>query len=267
MSPAAAVLLPGAVLLLASCGAEAPPTRVPASPPPAVLPAQAPPALPAFDPLSATATILVRATMKGPVPRMRPINFDADAKCGSIQRAIPAVREDVVCRDGRLANAIAWISRGSDRWTFPPPPHESLLEMRDCIFVPHVLTIRVGQPLRVSNPDHPNLHFHSVSTLNGEVTREIPEKGSHVMKFTEEEVGIRFKCDVHGWMAAKAAVFAHPFHGVTDHEGLMMMKVPPGEYEVTTWHEWEKWAARPAPQPVTVAAGEMREMEFIFEAR
>ena len=81
--------------LLAGCGEEdqvvavAIATPAPAVVPapvveaaPAVLPAvPAAPAAPAadpYDPSKATATITIKATAKGTLPRMRPVKFDAD---------------------------------------------------------------------------------------------------------------------------------------------------------------------------------------------
>ena len=67
-------------------------------------------------------------------------------------------------------------------------------------------------------------------------------------------------------MLSWAGVFAHPFHGVTGVDGSVSIKVPAGEYEIGAWHEYEKFG-KPAAQKVTVAAGETKEIEFVFEAR
>jgi hypothetical protein len=218
---------------------------------------------PPHDPASATATLVIRATARGKLPVMRPIRFDAEAECAALN-PVPVPEQTIVEKDGRLTNVIAWVSKGWEAWTYAPAMDEATLEMRACMFVPHVLTLRAGQPLRVGNPDHGTLHFHAVPANGGEIAREVAKGGSFLASFTSEEVGLRIKCDIHNWMQCYAGVFSHPFHGVTGADGTVSIKVPPGEYEVSAWHEYAKFA-KPAPQSVKVAAGETKEIEFVYE--
>jgi hypothetical protein len=85
-----------------------------------------------------------------------------------------------------------------------------------------------------------------------------------VDRFAEEEVGIRIGCTVHAWAWTRVGVFRNPFHGVTDEVGQVTLHVPPGDYEISAWHEFSKFV-KPEPRPVTVAAGETKEIEFVFE--
>lgn len=49
---------------------------------------------------------------------------------------------------------------------------------------------------------------------------------------------VKFKCDVHPWMASYAGVLEHPFYSVTNGEGTFEIKdLPPGNYVIETWHE------------------------------
>jgi hypothetical protein len=84
-----------------------------------------------------------------------------------------------------------------------------------------------------------------------------------VLSFAKPDVAAKVKCDVHGWMGARVGVFTHPFHGTTGPDGTVAIKVPPGEYEISSWHEFEKFE-KPAPKTVKVAAGETVEAKFEF---
>ena len=55
-------------------------------------------------------------------------------------------------------------------------------------------------------------------------------------KFTKPEV-IPIRCDVHKWMGAFVGVFDNPFNTVSKAHGSFELKLPPGNYEITFWHE------------------------------
>ena len=56
--------------------------------------------------------------------------------------------------------------------------------------------------------------------------------------FTEPEVMVPFKCDVHGWMNAWVGVLDHPYFAVTGSDGAFdMSDLPPGDYVIEAWHE------------------------------
>ena len=255
-----------AILLLAGCVPTAPPVppAAPVRPPPPEPPAA--PALPTYDPGIATATLLVQTKTRGPLPRMRPIKLDADPKCGQ-QHLRQVLEETIVATDGKLANVIAWISKGGDRWTHSVPEGAVILESRGCVFSPHVLTLQAGQRLTFMNLDPVPICLHGVPSLNPEFHRVGPKRGPPLdLVFAREEVAFPVKDDCYVWMKCWVGVLSHPFHGVTDREGRLAIKVPPGEYEVSAWHEYAKFE-KPAPRPVAVADGETKEIEFVFEAR
>ena len=79
--------------------------------------------------------------------------------------------------------------------------------------------------------------------------------------FTRPEVMVRFKCDVHGWMAAHIGVMSHPFFAVTGADGAFSLAgVPPGTYTVEAWHE--VFGARTAT--VSVGGGDPAPVPFTF---
>jgi hypothetical protein len=81
--------------------------------------------------------------------------------------------------------------------------------------------------------------------------------------FTAPEVMVRFKCDVHGWMAAHVGVVAHPYFAVSDEAGRFEIKdLPPGAYTLEAWHE--KFGRTTAQ--VTVGEKQAQTVAFAFTA-
>jgi hypothetical protein len=65
-------------------------------------------------------------------------------------------------------------------------------------------------------------------------------------------------------MRGRGAVFAHPFHAVTDDRGEAFLRLPPGEFEISVRHEYDRFS-KPAPKTAKVAANGTAEVEFEFE--
>ena len=71
--------------------------------------------------------------------------------------------------------------------------------------------------------------------------------GQKLVKQFKPEIGLRVQCSVHRWMYANIHVLDHPFFAITDPDGKFTLKgLPPGNYEVTVWHEYYK--IKPTPE-------------------
>jgi uncharacterized protein (DUF2141 family) len=56
--------------------------------------------------------------------------------------------------------------------------------------------------------------------------------------FTKPEIGVSFRCDVHGWMRSYANAVTHPFFAVTKDDGSFEIRgLPAGTYTIEAWHE------------------------------
>jgi plastocyanin len=262
--------------LLAACGdsSSTPPAAPTAPGAPAAPAAPSSPAAPsapasggaAYDAAKATATIKVKATLKGEAPKMRPVKMDQDAECVKLHTT-PVSEETVVCDGGKLANVIAYVSKGAEAWTYKTPTEAALMDQKGCVYIPHVFTVMVNQPITIKNSD-PTMHnVHATQGANPDWNKAMLKGAKDLTHtFAKPELPAKFKCDVHGWMGARVGVFTHPFHGTTGADGTVSIKVPPGEYEISAWHEYDKFAA-PAAQKVTVADGETKDVEFVYEAK
>jgi hypothetical protein len=63
-------------------------------------------------------------------------------------------------------------------------------------------------------------------------------------------------------MSAFAGVFDHPFHTTSAATGTYSISVPPGTYEIMTWHE----EYGEMGTSVTVSDGETVDLDFTYSA-
>ena len=87
-------------------------------------------------------------------------------------------------------------------------------------------------------------------------------------QFTHPEIGLYIKCDVHNWMNAYIHIFDHPFYAVTGKDGSFEIpNLPPGEYELTVWHELQAFKADRQMISVTIEAGKTAKVQFTYRPK
>lgn len=182
-----------------------------------------------------------KANFTGKATKPAKIAMDGDAVCHQQNGGKPVLNETLVVSDkGGLANVFVYVKEGVKPESVPPVPTEPVvLDQKGCAYYPHVLGIRVGQPLKVLNSD-PTMHnVHSMPKTNSSFNFGMSTKGSTVeKKFSKPELGVRIKCDVHGWMNGWANVVDHPYFAVTDTSGKFTINgLPDGDYTLEAWHE------------------------------
>jgi hypothetical protein len=122
----------------------------------------------------------------------------------------------------------------------PAPAQPALLDQKGCRYEPHVLAMRVGQPIVVSNSD-PLLHnVHALTMDNPAFNFGQPtlDRGRNLGPMKAAEV-FKVKCDFHPWMLAYVHVFDHPYFAVTAEDGSYSIPagLPDGRYTLVAWHE------------------------------
>jgi len=181
----------------------------------------------------------------GVPPPRSVINTAAEGGCAS-HPGEPALTEVWVVDQGRIANVIVWIVNPPTSGPGLPPdpklePEPIVLSQRGCVYRPHVLALRVGQRLRVTNEDRGRHNVRSIarSELNPSVNVNQAEGAAALeLVFAAHEVAVPIVCDLHPWMKAWVGVFDHPYFAVTGADGSFHFDdLPPGEYEVRAWHE------------------------------
>lgn len=211
---------------------------------------------------SKTGNVVGRVTIEGTVPANPPIRMSADPYCLE-QHPNGATFENFVVKDGGLENVFVYVSDKLDYY-FEVPTTPVKLDQKACYYTPHVLGIRVGQTLAISNSDDTLHNVHAMPNANREWNKGQPLKNMVDEKvFTAREVMVPFKCDVHNWMTAFVGVMDHPYFAVTRDGGKFELKnLPAGTYTVAAWHE--KLGSQ--TQSVTIAEKESKEITFTFKA-
>jgi plastocyanin len=145
---------------------------------------------------------------------------------------------------------------------FAPPQADATMDQKGCLFEPHVLLARAGQPIRLANSD-PVLHnINALARVNRGFNVSLPAPGMSVTKTFPKPEAVRIKCDVHTWMGAWIVVHENPFQALTGDDGAFEIAgLPEGAFVVEAWHE----KLGTARQAVNVADGERRTAEFTFQ--
>ncbi|MGE0703233.1 MAG: carboxypeptidase regulatory-like domain-containing protein [Vicinamibacterales bacterium] len=210
-------------------------------------------------------TVTGTVTVDGPAAKNEAIRMNADPVCVREAPGEQLQETFVTGSDGKtLGNVFVYVKDGLGNYVYDPPSGSVTMDQKGCRYHPHVFAVRVGQPVQIVNSD-PTLHnVHATPASNEEFNTGQPIQGmkmEHV--FTEPEVMVPFKCDVHGWMNAYVAVMEHPFYAVTGPDGAFTLKgLPPGTYTVEAWHE----RLGTTSQSVTLAASESKPITFTFNA-
>ncbi len=213
-SPAGIVRSPAALACLLACLAAAPPASA--------------------GPFSG------RVRFEGTPPSRPTIHMTADPACDKLS---PEGRpSDVVVIDaaGGLANVLVYVKSGLPAKTvWPAPTSTPKIDQRGCVYVPHVIGVRVGQEIEIASAD-PTLHNVNARTSeNPPFNVALPGANQKIHRsFNRPEVAVKLKCDIHPWMSAYVGVFDHPFFAVSAADGSFSLPpLPEGEYVIEAWHE------------------------------
>ncbi|HKP13923.1 MAG TPA: hypothetical protein VJZ91_17505 [Blastocatellia bacterium] len=177
-----------------------------------------------------------KVVFTGAPPELEPLNMTSDAACAASGDTRPEV---VVVNNGRLKNVFVYVKgAGVDAYRFPVGGPVTL-DQKDCRYVPHMLGVQVGQPLRITNSDRTDHNVHPTPKKNdGFNVSQAHGDAPFERVFAHEEVMIPVQCNQHNWMRANIGVLDHPFFAVTGDDGSFAIKdVPPGEYTLVFWHE------------------------------
>jgi len=214
------------------------------------------------DPATA-ATITGKVAFAGSAPKAIRIDMSAEPDCKGLHSAPAQSEEVVVNANGTLANVFVWVKGGLEGKSFEPASGSAALDQKGCIYKPHVIGVRAGQTIDISNSDPTTHNVHPMPKVNREWNQSQPPKGVPLPKaFPRPEIMIPVKCNVHPWMKSYIGVVDHPFFAVTGDQGTFEIKgLPPGDYVVEAWHE--KFGVQ--EQKVTLAPSASGAVEFSFK--
>ena len=183
-------------------------------------------------------SITGKITFDGEPPVRTPVRMAADPNCKPGPESLSETQ--IVSADRGLKNVFVYVKDGLGNAVYATPTTPIVLDQVGCRYEPHVFGVFVGQPVEIKNSD-PTLHnVHAIPKNNEEFNfGQENEKAPTVTKtFTKPEIGVSFRCDVHGWMRSYANVVTHPFFAVSTDDGTYEIKgLAPGTYTIEAWHE------------------------------
>jgi plastocyanin len=179
------------------------------------------------------------ALYEGKVPALKPLAVAAEPICAKKHPTVP--NEMLVLGSGNtMANVVVRVVGGLPAGkSYPAPTTPITMDQVGCQYVPHVIGLMVGQPLKVLNSDGVLHNVHALPKINKQFNMAMPPTRKEATEtFTKEEGMFVIKCDVHPWMQSYVGVFSHPFFAVTGADGKYTIKdLPAGTYEIEAWHE------------------------------
>jgi len=245
-----------ALAAFAACGSDSSKSAKPASP------AAAPDAKKVDT--STAATITGKVIFEGTPPENTVIKTASDPTCADANKG-GLKTETYMVDKGGLENVFVYIKDGlGNKYLFDTPMDPVKLDQRGCHYIPHVVGVRVGQPLEIVNSDNTMHNIHGMPQTNREFNFGQAVAGmKQAVTFTAPEVLIPFKCDVHAWMYAYVGVVDNPYFAVTADGGAFELKtIPPGTYTIEAVHE--KLGRQ--TQTVTLGEKDKKDITFTFKA-
>lgn len=186
-------------------------------------------------------TLKAKFVVEGKLPDPTKVNAAADPICA----ALPIMTENlIVSKDGAVKNIALFMDKKSKTKDIHPSLEKPataplVLDNKNCVFVPHVLFVRPGETVKVTNSDttghNANFNFFN----NQAVNFLVPAGGSKDLKIeTEEPAPIPVECNVHPWMKAHLIVQEHPAIGISGEDGVLeIANLPVGPVTLRAWHE------------------------------
>ena len=203
-----------------------------------------------------------RVTYTGTPAKPKSVDMSKEPECIKLNPG-GLLSEDVVTGPGNtLQNVLVYISAG-DPDSGSAPPTAATFDQHNCHYTTHVLALRVGQDVSISNSDPFNHNIHPLGKINREWNRiQLPGTPPFSYSYENEEF-IHVKCNIHAWMNAYFVVLKTSHSSVTKNDGSFRLPdLPPGKYTVTAWHE----VYGTQRQEVTVGNGETQTVNFVFRA-
>jgi plastocyanin len=169
-----------------------------------------------------------------------------------------------IVSNGGLENVFVYVKSGLGDKAYAPPSTPVVMDQKGCQYIPHVIGVMAGQPVKFTNSDTTMHNVHmtpSLATNQAADISEAPNSPGETRTLSTPELMIPVRCNNHPWMEAYINVVSNPFYAVSGADGHFTIKgVPPGTYAIVTDHEQlgEKTAN------VTVAPHQTATLDFTY---
>ena len=223
-----------------------------------------------------------RFVYDGKAPERKKLKVDKDIECcGKFD-----IRDEslMVGGDGGLGNVYVYVR--SRRVDVCPEledstPKQVLLDNRDCIFIPHCMSIWTDkQELLIVNSDPvaQNVAFSPLGDRPANIILTAPpdEASKATWQFKRKQnIPVPIACNYHPWESAYILPRDNPYVAVSAMDGTFKIpKLPVGELEFQVWHErvgyldtpdWPKGRFKMTIKPGTNDLGTIKLAPSMFE--
>lgn len=116
-------------------------------------------------------------------------------------------------------------------------PMRVSIRQRNETFTPRVVAVTVGSEVDFPNDDPIYHNVFSLSRVRTFNLGRYPRGDTRRVRFDRPGI-VKVFCEIHSHMSATVMVFDHPWFAMPDEAGRFTLgAVPPGDHEVTAWHE------------------------------
>lgn len=139
-----------------------------------------------------------------------------------------------------------------------------VVDQRDMVFLPRVVAVQHGQPVRFENNDICNHSVMGVSTLEANQFNIFAGPTHPIERVLElQKRPVMIGCSLHHWMKAWVYVAPHPWFAITDAKGTFRIGgIPPGKYTLLLHHPD---TGRQERRPVEVQASRTTELTIEWQ--
>lgn len=142
----------------------------------------------------------------------------------------------VLSSAGGVRNAVVWLQ--GDWPASPADFGPGVLDQKNCIFEPHVLLVKAGEPFKITTSDPMDHEVRSFENTTMLFHFGMDPHGDFVEKTFEKPGTYLMRCGLHPWMHAFVVAAKNSFYVVSDSEGKFVLRnVPPGKHVLKIWHE------------------------------
>ena len=152
----------------------------------------------------------------------------------SASYATRAVVSPALAPASELRNVVVYVKDAPVR---PMTPVHVEIHQRDENFFPRVVAVPVGSTVEFPNDDPIYHNVFSLSRARSFNLGRYRQGASEGVRFDKPGV-VKVFCDIHSHMNATVVVFNHPWFAMPSADGQFELPdVPPGDHQVTAWHE------------------------------